>query len=70
MLRIRQLAANCCRFLAGMAGVVCIGYDWPCLESLCRMSGIRLNRGLVEKLRKLEDLDIKYLNKKEVAANG
>lgn len=70
VMRIRQLTSNCYRLAAGVAGVICLGYDWPGIESICRMSGIKTNRHIIDRLRKLEDLDIKYLNQKEAAANG
>lgn len=70
VMRIRQLSSNCLRYIVGMAGAVCIGYDWPCIESLCRMSGINTHKGIIDKLRKLEELDLKYINSKEAAVNG
>ncbi|WP_303712675.1 hypothetical protein [Phascolarctobacterium succinatutens] len=69
-MHIRELTSNCRNYVAGMAGVYCISYDWPGIESICRMSGIKTNRHIIDRLRKLEDLDIKYLNQKEAAANG
>lgn len=70
VMSIRQLSSNCLRYIAGMTGAVCIGYDWPCIESLCRMTGIKTNKGIIDKLRKLEELDLKYINSKEAAVNG
>lgn len=67
---IRQLTLNCVRYIAGMGGVVAIGFDWINIEALCRMSGIRLNRLLVEKLRVLENITIYYMNKKEGDTHG
>lgn len=68
--KIRQLTLNCVRYIAGMGGAVAIGFDWVDVEALCRMSGIRLNRLLVEKLRALEDITIHFMNKKEGDTRG
>lgn len=67
---IRQLTLNCVRYIAGMGGAVAIGFNWGDIEALCRMSGIRLNRLLVEKLRALENITIQYMNKKEADTHG
>ena len=67
---IRQLTLNCVRYIAGMGGAVTIGFNWGDIEALCRMSGIRLNRLLVEKLRALENITIQYMNKKEADTHG
>lgn len=70
VMHIRHLTANCTRYVAGMTGMVFVGYDWPGIEAVCRMSGIELDRYLVSQLRSLENMDLKYLNQKEAAANG
>ncbi len=68
--KIRQLTLNCVRYIAGLGGAVAIGFNWGDIEALCRMSGIRLNRLLVEKLRALENITIQYMNKKEADTHG
>nr|DAM22199.1 MAG TPA: hypothetical protein [Caudoviricetes sp.] len=69
-MHIRELTSNCRNYVAGMAGMYCISYDWPGIESICRMSGITLNKGIIKQLRMLEDIDLKYLNQKEASVNG
>lgn len=70
VVKIRQLTLNCVRYIAGLGGAVAIGFNWGDIEALCRMSGIRLNRLLVEKLRALENITIQYMNKKEADTHG
>lgn len=69
-MHIRELTSNCRNYVASMAGMYCISYDWSGIESICRMSGIALNKGIIKQLRMLEDIDLKYLNQKEASVNG
>ena len=69
-MHIRELTSNCRNYVASMAGMYCISYDWASIESICRMSGIALNKGIIKQLRMLEDIDLKYLNQKEASVNG
>lgn len=69
-MHIRELTSNCRNYVASMTGMYCISYDWPGIESICRMSGIALNKGIIKQLRMLEDIDLKYLNQKEASVNG
>nr|DAY74279.1 MAG TPA: protein of unknown function DUF1799 [Caudoviricetes sp.] len=65
IVKIRHLTINCIRYVIGLGGVAAMGFDWSGIEAICRMSRIRMNRPTVEKLRILEDVTLKYLNKKK-----
>lgn len=68
---MRHLSVNCVRYVSGIDGLYAVGFEWPAIEVIARSAGIRLNPLLLEKMRVLENLTIKYFNnKKGGAADG
>lgn len=65
VLFLRRLALNCVKYVSGLSGLIAVGFDWPAVEVIARSCNIKLTALHVTKLRKLEDLEIRYFNKKD-----
>lgn len=70
VIRLREMTFNCVRYVGTMDGLVMIGFDWPSIETVARSIGEDLDETMVEKMRILEDLAIKYFNRRDGETNG
>ena len=62
---LRRMSLNCVRYVSGFSGLIAVGFDWPAIEVIARSCNIKMNSLLLRKMRKLEDLEIRYFNKKD-----
>jgi len=65
VIRLREMTFNCVRYVGSMNGLVMIGFEWSSIETIARSIGEDLDEIMVEKMRILEDLAIKYFNRRD-----
>ena len=58
------MAANCVRYVATMDSVTVAGMDWVNLKAVAELSGVRITKPMMKRLRVIESLLIKESVKK------
>ena len=53
------MAANCVRYVSTMESVMVTGIDWVNLKAVAELSGIKITRPMMKRLRIIESLLIK-----------
>lgn len=53
------MAANCVRYVGTMEAVMVTGIDWVNLKAVAELSGVRITKAMMKRLRLIESLLIK-----------
>ena len=58
-MRFYDIAVNCVRYVATMESIMVTGIDWTNLKAVAELSGVRITKPMMKRLRVIETLLIK-----------